>query len=81
MVKQSLCWIAFDGTDAEKAALYDPFLSDAMEGIKNHVQKNNADDFDNDVKELKKRLAEKITEEKKVIPLSRSSMWQRIFVQ
>jgi len=62
----------------EKAALDDPFLSDAMDGMRNHLQQKSSDDFDNDVAELKKRLAEKIKEEKKIIPLSRNIIWQRI---
>ncbi|HLK28534.1 MAG TPA: carboxypeptidase-like regulatory domain-containing protein [Puia sp.] len=57
----------------EKAALDDPFLADAIEGIQ-----NNQTHFANDVTELKKKLEEKLEKNKKATIIPENRLWQRI---
>ena len=50
----------------EKAALEDPFLADAIEGLENQVKKDPAFNFTNDVLELKKKIP---SDRKRVLPV------------
>jgi carboxypeptidase-like protein len=58
----------------ERAALEDPFLADALEGMENDRSNRSEAAFRFDVEELDKRLKDRVTEKEKrnVIPLFRS---------
>jgi carboxypeptidase-like protein len=56
----------------EKAAMDDPFLADAIEGMQNNLS------FTNDIEELKKRLAERVEEKNKIISISPNRLWWRV---
>jgi hypothetical protein len=57
----------------EKAALDDPFLADAIEGIQ-----NSETNFSNDAIDLKKRLEEKVQKNKKATLIPSKHLWQRV---
>ena len=44
----------------EKAALEDPFLADAIEGIRDALQKQNVQTLTSDINELRQRLQQRI---------------------
>ena len=44
----------------EKAALDDPFLADAIEGVQEHLKHSKAASFNADLESLEKRLQEKV---------------------
>jgi len=60
----------------EKAAMDDPFLADAIEGMQNNFEDETT--FNNDIEDLKKRLAERIEEKNKIIPISPNRLWWRV---
>jgi hypothetical protein len=53
----------------ERAALEDPFLADAIEGIQQSLQKTKAASFDQDILELRRRLKDRVGSKRKAIPL------------
>jgi hypothetical protein len=59
----------------EKAAIEDPFLAEAMEGIEMHIQENGPDAFEQDMEELKARMRERQEKRKLVI---RGMAWLKI---
>jgi TonB family protein len=59
----------------EKAALEDPFLADAIEGF-NTDTVDQSKLFHDDLQELNARLQERVTEKKKVVPIT--TYWWRI---
>ncbi|HTS44434.1 MAG TPA: carboxypeptidase-like regulatory domain-containing protein [Puia sp.] len=65
----------------EKAAIDDPFLADAMEGIRHALQKQETGTLYQDIEELKQRLDRRITKKRKVIfLLSDRGWWQAAVV-
>lgn len=58
----------------EKAALDDPFLADAIEGMENDRSSRSGATFQNDLKELDKRLNARVTEkeDRSVVPIFHS---------
>jgi len=62
----------------EKAALDDPFLADAIEGMQNNLHERSAGSFNNDVNELNERLQKRISKKEKIIPVAPNQLWQRI---
>ena len=62
----------------EKAALNDPFLADALEGMQTDLQKRNNASFNTDVTELNKRLQERINKNNKTAIIPSNKLWQRV---
>src|SRR5450631_710905 len=62
----------------EKAALEDPFLADAIEGMQSNLGNQGAQSFTHDVTELNERLQKKIIEKRKITPIAPNLIWQRI---
>jgi hypothetical protein len=60
--------------ELEKAALHDPFLADALEGMELHADK---DKFSSEVEELNARLRERLNKRKGVL-LSINHLWWKI---
>ena len=60
--------------ELEKAALHDPFLADALEGMELHADK---DKFSSEVEELNARLKERLNKRKGVL-LSINHLWWKI---
>ncbi|HSZ85631.1 MAG TPA: hypothetical protein VK787_06350, partial [Puia sp.] len=61
----------------EKAALDDPFLADAIEGMENSIKQHGSASLNADINELQRRLSDRITEKRKakVIAINRIR-WQ-----
>ncbi len=62
----------------EKAALNDPFLADAIEGMQNDLQSENNSSFNTDVAELNERLQNRIHKNNKIAIMDSSKTWQRV---
>jgi hypothetical protein len=62
----------------EKAALEDPFLSDAIEGMQGSLGMQGSQSFTHDVNDLNERLQKKITQKRKITPIAPNLIWQRI---
>lgn len=61
----------------EKAALEDPFLADAIEGVESVLKADSAQSFDEDVKELKHRLKKAVgSENRAVVPILKNMWWK-----
>ena len=61
----------------EKAALDDPFLADAIEGMQS-LKTRASGSFDADVTELKQRLQQRISSNKKLVPFSYKRSWLQV---
>jgi outer membrane biosynthesis protein TonB len=62
----------------EKAALDDPLLADAIEGLRELNPEKNSRDFASDVNELKRRLSQRVNSRAKVVALGYNTYWWRI---
>lgn len=62
----------------EKAALNDPFLADAIEGIQTDLQKRDNASFNTDISELNERLQKRTHQNNKIVILSANRVWQRV---
>ena len=62
----------------EKAALEDPFLADAIEGMQNNLGEQGAKSFNNEVNELNERLQKRINQKEKIIAIAPGRLWQSI---
>lgn len=60
----------------EKAALDDPFLAEAMEGYEISSEQLSASPIQNDINDLKKRLAARVTRENKPAPVIKFAWWK-----
>ncbi len=60
--------------DLERAALNDPFLADAIEGMSQH---GNNEQFAADVQELNARLNERVRR-KRIVPITINNLWWKI---
>ena len=60
--------------DLEMAALNDPFLADAIEGMSQH---GNNEQFANDVQELNARLNERVRK-KRIVPITVNNLWWKV---
>jgi len=62
----------------EKAALDDPFLADAIEGMNKALESRSSSSLDMDIAELRQRLKQRVTHNKnKIVPIaSRRNWWQ-----
>ena len=62
----------------EKAALDDPFLADAIEGMRELKERSGLRAMGDDIHELQNRLQKRVSPQRWVIPLGNNSTWWRI---
>jgi hypothetical protein len=62
----------------EKAALDDPFLADAIEGMENGIDQHGSASLDADINDLQKRLSERINEKRKTKVIGLDHLWWQV---
>jgi hypothetical protein len=59
----------------EKAALEDPFLADAIEGMENSIQQRGSSSLNVDINDLQRRLSNRINEKRKIRVIAFNHLW------
>src|SRR5215467_8297676 len=62
----------------EKAALGDPFLAEAIEGMQQAIETEPSMSIDADVRELRRRLQNRVSKKRQVVPFSTLGSWARL---
>lgn len=62
----------------EKAALDDPFLADAIEGMKNSINQRGNASLNADINDLQKRLSDRINEKRKTRVIAFNRLWWQV---
>jgi hypothetical protein len=62
----------------EKAALDDPFLADAIEGMENSIQQRGSASLNSDINDLQKRLSDRINGKRKTRVIGLNRLWWQV---
>ena len=62
----------------KKAALDDPFLADAIEGMENSIQQRGSASLNADINDLQKRLSDRINEKRKTKVIALDRLWWQV---